>query len=169
MSLLSSIFIYCLSLLTSYVASLSLSPFCFLFNTITSSPRGWPPYPWHQIPEDGSKRTPPLLESPQSAFRAVQSLVPVALSPKGNSHQRQWAAYQGKQQPPPCHPATKAQTGNRERRSANIVQYSRGAGKKAQYTKPSQMHPSRCFRRLESMATQSRSQYVIVAPAASLI
>lgn len=44
------------------------------------------------------------------ASRTVPSLVPVALSPKGNSHQRQWAAYQGKQQPPPCQPATKAHT-----------------------------------------------------------
>lgn len=44
------------------------------------------------------------------ASRTVPSLVPVALFPKGNSHQRQWAAYQGKQQPPPCQPATKAHT-----------------------------------------------------------
>lgn len=50
----------------------------------------------------------------QLASRAVPSLVPVALSPKGNSHQRQWAAYQGKQQSPPCQLATKAQTEKRE-------------------------------------------------------
>lgn len=49
------------------------------------------------------------------------SLVPVALSPKGNSHQRQWAAYQGKQQPAPCQPATKAQSKGKKR--ANMVQY----------------------------------------------
>lgn len=45
---------------------------------------------------------------------AVPSLVPVSLSPKGNSHQRQWAAYQGKQRPPPCQLDTKAQAEKRE-------------------------------------------------------
>lgn len=54
------------------------------------------------------------LEALWLASRVVPSLVTVLLSPKGNSHQRQWAAYQGKQHPPPCQPATKAQTEKRE-------------------------------------------------------
>lgn len=38
------------------------------------------------------------LEALWLASRAVPSPIPVARRPKGNSHQRQWAAYQGKQQ-----------------------------------------------------------------------
>lgn len=100
----------------------------------------------------------------------VPSLVPVALPPKGNSHQRQWAAYQCKQQPAPCQAATKEQT--REKRRKVQIWYNTAQEqekKQPQYTKPSQTHPSQRFRCLESTVTQSHSQYVIVAPAASLI
>lgn len=61
---------------------------------------------------------------------------------------------------------------DKKRRSANIAQTAvvgRSRKKLPQCAKASQTHSSWYFRHLESMATQSHSQYVIVAPAASLI
>jgi len=65
----------------------------------------------------------------------------------------------------------KGTDGEKGESSANIAQYNRVAEKRkgTQNTKANQTHPSPFFRHLESMATQSHSQYVIVAPAASLI
>lgn len=62
------------------------------------------------------------LEALWLASRAVPSPVPVVRCPKGNSHQRQWAAYQGKQHPPPCQPAHKDTDREKGRTSANKVQ-----------------------------------------------
>ncbi|KAI9524070.1 hypothetical protein NQZ68_021032 [Dissostichus eleginoides] len=50
------------------------------------NPRGRPSYHWHQIPVDSRSPVNAVQAALQLAFRAVPSLVPVALSPKGNSH-----------------------------------------------------------------------------------
>lgn len=113
-------------------------PFCYLYLTISPSPRGLAVLPLAPDPSGEATATP---AAPRLACCAVPNLVPVALSPKGNSHQRQWAAYQGKQQPPPCQPTTKARDREKERR-ANTVQYCTVAEKTPLYTKPSQTHSS---------------------------
>lgn len=102
---LSATFIYCLS---PFSPLLSLSPHL-------SQSQGKAILPLAPDPS-GRTEAPRQCRASSSAvsFRTVPSHVPVALSPKGNSHQRQWAAYQGKQQPPPCQPATKAQTAKGE-------------------------------------------------------
>ena len=52
---------FCVCLLLSsivcppFVASPSIIPFCCFYLAIFSSPRGWPSYPWHQIPVDARK------------------------------------------------------------------------------------------------------------------
>ncbi|KAJ4931504.1 hypothetical protein JOQ06_025799, partial [Pogonophryne albipinna] len=64
-------------------------------------PRGRPSYRWHQIPVDARSPVNAVQAALQLAFRAVPSLVPVALSPKGNSHRdngqltRQWLGLLG--------------------------------------------------------------------------
>lgn len=159
------------------VSRLSIVPLCCLYPPRLLPSRGMADLPLASDPSGtrrGRARASPefrRLASPRTARAAF----PRCSLPTGIPSRDNGAAYQGKQHPPRCQPATKTQTeGKKGRTSANIVQHWLVEGRKRrrsqpQCTKPSQTHPSQCFRRLESMATQSRSQYVIVAPAASLI
>lgn len=156
---------------------LSIVPLCCLYPPRLPPSQGMADLPLAPDPSGthrGRARASPefrRLASPRTArARFPRCRLPTGIPGRDNG-----AAYQGKQHPPRCQPATKTQTeGEKGRTSANIVQHWLVEGRKRrrsqpQCTKPSQTHPSQWFRRSESMATQSRSQYVIVTPAASLI
>jgi len=128
---LSSTSLHCPPPLPPFVAGL------FIFSLLLSQPR-------HLFPSQGAAIF-PLAPDPSgrtreprprrrraavSCSRCAEARLPRCALPKGNSHQRQWAAYQGKQLLPPCQPCDKGTDSERGRRSANIAQYCLVAGEK---------------------------------------
>lgn len=89
-----------------------LFPFVVSIPLVSRRPGGWPTYPWRRIPAEPSRGR--ARASPESrrlaSPRAARAAFPRCRLPTGIPGRDNGAAYQGKQHPPRCQPATKTQT-----------------------------------------------------------